>query len=145
MTNPQLSRQLPAPGLSREQAKEQTRGLTSLDRRSEDVVVQAVVVAELKLRDVQRQILGADLVERADDPALEDAPEAFNRIRVDRADNVTFRGVVDALERVKKIHRSGSIRVWMQGRVDNFTHFTNELGALRKVPRLRHNIVNAAL
>src|SRR5262249_54403878 len=38
----------------------------SPDRLSEDVVVLAVVVPELELRHVQRQILAADLVERAD-------------------------------------------------------------------------------
>jgi hypothetical protein len=33
--------------------------------RSENVIVEPVVVAELELGDVQRQILGADLVEGA--------------------------------------------------------------------------------
>ena len=46
-------------------------------RLSENVGVVAVVVAELKLRNVQRQILGADLVEAADDAAAEPTePEA---------------------------------------------------------------------
>src|SRR4051794_14999626 len=57
-------------------------------RLPEDIGVVPVVVAELKFRDVQRQILGADLVERADDPALNQRPEAFNRLGVDRAVNV---------------------------------------------------------
>ena len=65
------------------------------DRHAEDVIVLAVVVPELELRDVQRQILGADLVERADDPALEDRPEAFNRVRVDRTDNILAGRVID--------------------------------------------------
>ena len=62
---------------------------------SENIAIQAIVVPELKLRDVQRQILRTDLVEASDDPALEDAPEPFNRVRVDRADNVLLLGVRD--------------------------------------------------
>jgi transposase-like protein len=49
--------------------------LNSLNRRSENVVIKAVIIAELELSDIEREILGADLVERADDPALEDAPK----------------------------------------------------------------------
>src|SRR5262249_7462140 len=69
-------------------------------RSTEDVCVVAIVVAELKLRNVQRQILGADLVERADDPALEDRPDAFNRLRMNRADNVFAGAVHHAFMRV---------------------------------------------
>jgi hypothetical protein len=60
---------------------------TSLNRRAENIVVETVVIAKLKFRDVQRHILAADLVERADDTALEDAPEAFNRLSVNCADD----------------------------------------------------------
>lgn len=56
--------------------------------RSEDVRVVPVIMPELELSNVQRQIFGADLVERADDAALEDAPEAFNRVRMDSADDI---------------------------------------------------------
>ena len=61
--------------------------LTPADCLPENIRVLAVVVAELKLRDVQRKVLVADLVESADNTALKDAPETFNRIRVHRADN----------------------------------------------------------
>jgi hypothetical protein len=37
----------------------------------------------------------ADLVERADHTALKDAPEAFDRIRVNRADNILPPQVID--------------------------------------------------
>lgn len=37
--------------------------LTSLNRCGEDVRVESVIVAELKLRDVQRHLLAADLME----------------------------------------------------------------------------------
>ena len=44
----------------------------SFNRRSEDVRVLAIIVAELELGDVERHVLGADLVECADNAALED-------------------------------------------------------------------------
>ena len=55
------------------------------NRCSKNICVHAVVIAELELRDVQREIFAADLMERAHDAAFEDAPEVFNRLRVDRA------------------------------------------------------------
>jgi hypothetical protein len=64
-------------------------------RGSEHVGIVAVVITELKLRDVQRQIFSAHLVERTDYAALEDRPEAFNRVGVNRADNVLVLVVID--------------------------------------------------
>jgi hypothetical protein len=52
---------------------------------SKYVRVLPVVVPELKLGDVERHIFGAHFVERADNTALEDRPEALNRIRVNSA------------------------------------------------------------
>jgi hypothetical protein len=77
-------------------------------RRSENVDVLAVVVAELKFRDVQRQILLADLVIGTDNAALEDAPEALNRVRVNRADDVFALRVFDDLMRVNLLDVNGS-------------------------------------
>jgi len=57
-------------------------------RFPEDIRVVPIVVSELELRNIQRHIFGADLVEAADNATLEDRPEAFNRVRVDRANNV---------------------------------------------------------
>lgn len=74
--------------------------LASLNRRCENVIIEAVVIAELKFRDVQRHVLGADLVERANDTALEDRPKAFNRLRVDRADNILMFGMVNSRMRI---------------------------------------------
>jgi hypothetical protein len=73
--------------------------LTSFNRRPENVRVVPMVVAELKFRDVERHILGADLMERADDTALEDRPEAFNRVGVNRAYNVLLCAVLDDMAR----------------------------------------------
>src|SRR5579863_2949757 len=69
--------------------------LASLNRHSEDIVVKTVVITELKFCDVKRQILGANLVERADDTALENAPKAFNRLGVNGTDNVLTLGMVN--------------------------------------------------
>lgn len=67
----------------------------SFDRFSEDIRVLAVVIAELEFRDVEREIFGADFVERADDTALDEGPEALNRVRVNRSDNVLPHRMLD--------------------------------------------------
>jgi hypothetical protein len=64
--------------------------------RSKNVIVEAVIVPELKLRNVKMQILFADVMKGADDPALDNAPKAFNRIGVDRADHILLLGMVDS-------------------------------------------------
>ena len=60
----------------------------------------AVVVTELKLGDVQRQIFFADLVKRADNAAFENRPEAFNRVGVNCANNVLAHFMVHFLARI---------------------------------------------
>ena len=49
--------------------------LASPNRGAEDIRILPVVVAEPELGDVQRQVIGADLVERANDAALNQRPE----------------------------------------------------------------------
>lgn len=71
--------------------------LASLNRRAENIIVEPVVIAELKLRDVQRQVFRADFVECADDAAFHQRPETLNRIRVNCADNILFGYVPDGL------------------------------------------------
>src|ERR1700683_678012 len=71
------------------------QNLASAYRRAEDVRVTPIVIPELKFRDVQRHIFGANLVECADNAALKDRPEALNRVRVNRADNVLMFLVVN--------------------------------------------------
>ena len=78
--------------------------LASRDSGPEDVVVVPVVIPKLKLGDVERQIFGADFVERADDAALEDRPEAFDGLSVYRANNILASGVInDAMRIVSKV------------------------------------------
>src|SRR5689334_16090591 len=69
--------------------------LACADRRAEYVGILAVVVAELKLVDVERKVFLTDLMERAHDPALNQRPEAFNCLRMDRAVNVFACAVVN--------------------------------------------------
>ncbi len=70
--------------------------LTTPDGLAENVGVLAVVVAELELRDVQRQIFARNLVERADHAALNQRPEALDCLSVNRADNVLPVCMVDS-------------------------------------------------
>lgn len=51
---------------------------------SEDVGVVPVIIAELELRDIEVRVLLADPMEGADDAALDERPEAFNRIGWER-------------------------------------------------------------
>ena len=51
-------------------------------RLPEHIGIATVIISELKFRDAQRHIFGAHLVESANHAALEDAPKAFNRVRV---------------------------------------------------------------
>ncbi len=53
---------------------------TSLNRGSENIVVEPIVIFELAFRNVERQIFGADFVIAANNAALEDRPKAFNRV-----------------------------------------------------------------
>lgn len=55
---------------------------------TEDIRILAIVVAELKLSKVQRQILFADMVERTDNATFEERPERFNVISVNLATNI---------------------------------------------------------
>src|SRR5436190_12092262 len=67
---------------------------------SEGIFFALHVVPELEFVDVQRQIGFGNLVEGADDAALQQAPKTFNRLRVDGADNVLLVCVPDDLMRV---------------------------------------------
>ncbi len=62
---------------------------------TEDVGGGAVVVAPLEFRDVERQILAADVVECADDAALQQRPETVNCAGVHLAAHVFALAVVN--------------------------------------------------
>lgn len=67
----------------------------SLNRFRENVCVQPVVIAELKFRDIQWEIFARNLVIAAHDAALNQRPETLYRVRVQCADNVLIRGMVN--------------------------------------------------
>lgn len=73
--------------------------LASADRCSEDVGVIAIVISELEFRDVQMQILPTNLVESANNAALQDRPEAFNRVRMDCTNDTLANRMVNGLVR----------------------------------------------
>ncbi len=100
--------------------------LTPLDRRSENVRIHTVIIAELKFRDIERHIFGAHLVERADHAAFEDRPESFNRVGMDRADHILLAVVIDRLVIVSG--QSVINFAFVGGEQANFVrhHFANE-------------------
>src|SRR5580692_2628346 len=69
-------------------------------RLLEHVGVHAVIIADLKLRDVERHIFGAHLMERANHAPFEDAPKALNRVRVNRANKVLLVAVLHGFARI---------------------------------------------
>jgi hypothetical protein len=73
--------------------------LASLNRRSEYVRIISIIISELEFGNVQMQIFLADLMECSDDAALQNGPEAFDRVRMNCANNVLADGMVDGLVR----------------------------------------------
>jgi len=60
----------------------------SLDRRSENVRVLPIIITELEFGNIERHIFAAQFVECADHATLENRPESFDGLRVDRADDI---------------------------------------------------------
>ena len=58
------------------------------------VRVLSIVESELKFANVCRQMLARDLVVTANDSALEQAPERFHRVCMDRSNNILALGVL---------------------------------------------------
>lgn len=73
---------------------------TSPNGLAENVRIVPIIITELKLGDVERHVLGGDLVKRANNAAFEDRPETFNRVGVDRPDDVLTLGVVHNAVRI---------------------------------------------
>jgi hypothetical protein len=69
--------------------------LTSLNRCSKNIVIEPIIIAELEFRNVKMQVFLADVVECADNPALDKRPEALNRVGMNRANNILLRGMVN--------------------------------------------------
>src|SRR5579885_113843 len=69
-------------------------------RGSKNIGVVAVIIAKLELCDVEGQIFAAYLVVGANNAALHDRPEAFNRICVNGTHNIVSRALADHLMRI---------------------------------------------
>jgi hypothetical protein len=69
--------------------------LAPADCCSEDIRVHAVIVAELELGNIERQVLFADFVEGSDAAALDQRPEAFDGLCGNRTNNILFFRVID--------------------------------------------------
>ena len=68
--------------------------------RAEDVLVEPVVVPELKFRHVKGKIFLADFMKRPDHTALEDRPKAFDGVGMDRSNHILPLRVIDDLVRI---------------------------------------------
>src|SRR5947207_399998 len=90
------------PPLALPEAPASRRASASCYRALENLRVVPVVIFELAFGDVERKVLCRHLVIGADYGPLEDAPEPFNRLRMDSADNVLTASVVYGT--VRKFH-----------------------------------------
>jgi hypothetical protein len=90
---------------SPKQARPTEERSTSLDRRSENIRVLPVIIAELKLGDIEWHIFPAHFVEGADHAALEDRPEALDGLSVDCADDILPSRVINSYVRVILVER----------------------------------------
>ena len=62
---------------------------------TEHIGVFAMVMTEREFRQVEREILAADLMEAANDATFQQCPERFNRVRMDVPAHVFLSGVID--------------------------------------------------
>jgi hypothetical protein len=76
---------------------------TPRDRRSENIRILPVIITELEFGNIERHIFPAHFVECADHATLEDRPESFDGLSVDRADDILASGVINDAMRVLTI------------------------------------------
>jgi hypothetical protein len=69
-------------------------------RGYENIVIEAIIIPELELRNVKMQILFADIVEGADDSTFDERPKALNRIGVNGTNNAFLCSVINGGVRI---------------------------------------------
>jgi hypothetical protein len=100
--------------------------------RTEDIAIVSVVIAELKLGDVQRQILSRNLVKCADNTALKDGPKALNRVCVNGTHHILPASMVNdrvGVSRIQPFIANPLIRAEQA----NFLIYTSPHKALKSV------------
>lgn len=113
---------------------------------TENVCIVPIVVPELKLRDVQRQIFLADFVECPHDAAFQQRPKAVDCLSVDGADDVLTNGVTDHAVRVFPGKAAIGSHVVSCEQADLFGHrFPNEAFHCLAIECLNHAGDNFAL
>jgi hypothetical protein len=104
--------------------------LAPTNRDPKNISVLPIVISELKLGNVQRQILIADFVERADNAALKDRPETFNRVGMNRTNNVLAAMVINGGVWVCLIQTAIAIPSIRRQQTDFVRHgFVHEIGS----------------
>jgi hypothetical protein len=78
----------------------------ALNRRCENVIVEAIVIPKREVCNVKWQVFCANFVERTDNPALEDAPKASNGLSVHRTEDAPARVSKDGRESLRGVHPS---------------------------------------
>jgi hypothetical protein len=114
----------------------------------ENIVIKAIVVPELKLSNVERQIFPAHLVVAAHHAALQDRPEAFDGIGVNCADNIITAALADNLMRegIAKKPISGMFVGCQQANLcgDSFAHKAVQRECVGIVDHAQNDIALAA-
>ena len=110
-----------------------------LDRCAEDVGIVALVVPKLEFIDVQMQILFADLVEGAHDPALHNRPETFDGVGMNRASHIFSCSVVDHAMRDALINEAVALMIIRRKQADMVGNsFMNEAIQRRGIGTFNH-------
>ncbi len=106
------------------------------NRRTEYVRILAIVVPELELIDVERQIQVAHLMERSHDAALYHRPKTLDGVRVDRTIDVLSGAVMNHAMRETGIQ--SAIPAMIVGREQTYLvrdRFIDELGKRSRIKR----------
>ena len=116
------------------------------DRCAEDVRVQALVIPELKLIDVEMEVFLADLMECANDPTLHDGPEAFDGVGMNRSADIFSLGMMNHTVRDARIEFPIAAMIVSRKQADMMRNrFMNELVQSCGIRALNHASNHIAL
>jgi hypothetical protein len=101
--------------------------LTSSKGFPKNIRIQAIIIAELKLGHIERQVLATHFVIGSDDAALNQAPKTFNRVCVNCANDILPCRVIDAPVVVFSQRVVGAAIIGRQQADFVGNHFANEV------------------